>query len=175
MWRRYELTASEWNRIKEYLPPEQSGQKGRSRKDNRMVPNGMMWILRTERQRRELPESYGSWQSVYARFRKRQKDRSFEKILRELNPDADMEWFRTANCHSLRQARWCLSCFPSYFVGMILCDCIFQTSPNVSLASDRTRYIVIAFCECSKQAAIRKLETSEANSHQNRAALIFAA
>lgn len=92
MARRYELTTSEWNRIKDYLPPERSGQKGRPRKDNRMMLNGMLWILRTGCQWRELPECYGSWQSVYARFRKWQKDGIFEKIFRELNLDADTEY-----------------------------------------------------------------------------------
>ena len=87
MIKRYELTASEWNRIKDYLPPERSGQKGRPRK-----VNGILWILRTGCQWRELPECYGSWQSVYARFRKWQKDGIFEKIFRELNQDADTEY-----------------------------------------------------------------------------------
>ena len=92
MAKRYEVTTSEWNRIKDYLPPERSGQKGRPRKDNRMMLNGMLWILRTGCQWRELPECYGSWQSVYARFRKWQKDGIFEKIFRELNLDADTEY-----------------------------------------------------------------------------------
>ena len=94
MARRYELTASEWNRIKDYLPPERSTQKGRPQKDNRMMLNGILWILRTGCQWRELPECYGSWQSVYARFRKWQKDGIFEKIFRELNLDADTEYIR---------------------------------------------------------------------------------
>lgn len=92
MGRRYELSAREWERIKDYLPPERSGQKGRPRKDNRMMLNGILWILRTGCQWRELPESYGSWQSVYARFRKWEKDGIFEKIFRELNRDANMEY-----------------------------------------------------------------------------------
>ena len=57
-----------------------------------MMLNGMLWILRTGYQWRELPECYRSWQSVYARFRKWQKDGIFEKIFRELNLDADMEY-----------------------------------------------------------------------------------
>ena len=92
MSRRYKLTANEWNRIKDYLPPERSDQKGRPRKDNRMMVNGILWILRTGCQWSELLESYGSWQSVYARFRKWQKDGIFEKIFRELNLDADIEY-----------------------------------------------------------------------------------
>ena len=57
-----------------------------------MMLNGMLWILRTGCQWRELPESYGRWQNVYARFRKWQKDGIFEKIFRKLNQDADMEY-----------------------------------------------------------------------------------
>ena len=90
MVRRYEFTKSEWNRIKDYLPPERRGQKGRLRKDNHMMLNGILWILRTECQWRELPECYGSWQSVYARFRKWQKDGIYEKKFRELKLDADI-------------------------------------------------------------------------------------
>ena len=92
MSRRYKLTANEWNRIKDYLPPERSGQKGRPRKDNRMMLNGIMWILRTGCQWRELPEIYWNWEGVYTRYRKWQKDGIIEKIFRELNSDADMEY-----------------------------------------------------------------------------------
>lgn len=92
MVRRYEITTEEWNRIKDYLPPERSGQKGRPRKDNRTMLNGMLWILRTGCQWREMPEHYGKWQSVYARFRKWQEDGTFEKIFHALNEDAEVEY-----------------------------------------------------------------------------------
>ena len=32
--------------------------------------NGMLWIARSGAQWKELPEAYGPWQSVYARFAK---------------------------------------------------------------------------------------------------------
>lgn len=92
MSKRYEITTTEWNRIKGMLPPERSGQKGRPRKDNRTMLNGMLWIMRTGCQWREMPECYGSWQSVYARFRKWEADGLFEKIFRELSQDADKEY-----------------------------------------------------------------------------------
>lgn len=59
--RRYELTNEEWKQIKDLLPPERTGKKGRPRKDNRTMLNGMLWIARTGCQWRELPEYYGKW------------------------------------------------------------------------------------------------------------------
>lgn len=92
MARRYELTNAEWERIKEHLPPERSGKKGRPRNDNRKMLNGMLWIVRTGCQWRDLPEYYGKWQSVYSRFRKWQKEGIIEQLFRELTKDADLEY-----------------------------------------------------------------------------------
>ena len=66
--KRYELTNKQWKRIEQLLPPERTGKRGRPGKDNRMMLNGMLWIVRSGAQWRELPEIYGPWQSVYARF-----------------------------------------------------------------------------------------------------------
>lgn len=89
--RRYEITNEEWERIKDELPPEYTGKKGRPAKNNRIMLNGMLWIARTGAQWREMPECYGPWQSVYARFRKWQKDGIWENIFYMLSSDADME------------------------------------------------------------------------------------
>ena len=40
----YELTDEQWKRIQPLLPPEYTGKKGRPRKDNRTVLNGMLWM-----------------------------------------------------------------------------------------------------------------------------------
>ena len=40
----YELTDEQWKRIQALLPPEYTGKKGRPRKDNRTVLNGMLWM-----------------------------------------------------------------------------------------------------------------------------------
>jgi Transposase and inactivated derivatives len=89
--RRYELTNEEWERIESLLPPEKTGQKGRPRKSNRTMLNGMLWIARSGCQWRELPEHYGKWQGVYTRFRKWRNDGTLENVFRELSSDADME------------------------------------------------------------------------------------
>lgn len=40
--------------------------------------NGMLWIARSSVQWWELPEAYGPWQSVYARFTKWHSDGTLE-------------------------------------------------------------------------------------------------
>ena len=52
--------------------------------------NGMLWAARSGVQWRELPEAYGPWQSVYARFAK-WRDSVLEAVFRALSQDADME------------------------------------------------------------------------------------
>ena len=68
--KRYELTKEQWERVKKLLPAERAGKRGRPRKDDRNMLNGMLWIVRSGAQWRELPEAYDPWQSVYARFAK---------------------------------------------------------------------------------------------------------
>ena len=89
--KRYELTKEQWERVKVLLPPERTGKRGRPRKDDREMLNGMLWIARSGAQWRELPEAYGPWQSVYARFAKWRDDGTLEAIFRALSADADME------------------------------------------------------------------------------------
>jgi transposase len=87
--KQYELTKEQWEHVNAELPPERTG--GRPRKDDRKMLNGMLWIARSGVQWREMPEAYGPWQSVYARFAKWRDDGTLEAIFRALSTDADME------------------------------------------------------------------------------------
>ena len=89
--KRYELTKGQLERIKEVLSPERTGKRGRPRKDDRNMLSGMLWIVRSGVQWRELPEAYGPWQSVYARSAKWRDDGTLEAIFRALSADADKE------------------------------------------------------------------------------------
>jgi transposase len=89
--KRYEVTNEEWNRLKSLLPPEKTGKKGRPRKDNRTMLNGMLWIDRSGAQWRELPSCYGPWQTVYSRFAKWRDTGVLEKVFQALASNADME------------------------------------------------------------------------------------
>ena len=100
--RRYELTPVEWERESPILPAQNTGQKGRPPKDNRVMLNGMLWIDRSGTQWREC---YGPWQSVYARFRKGKDEGVFERIFKELSADYDPENLSVdSTCSKVRQS-----------------------------------------------------------------------
>ena len=89
--RRYELTDEEWDQIKDLLPPEKTGKKGRPAKENRMMLNAIIWLARSGAPWRDLPERYGSWESVYSRFRKWIDDGIIDNIFRVLTLEAELE------------------------------------------------------------------------------------
>ena len=90
MLRRYELTDDEWNRVAPLLPPENSGKQGRPSKCNRTILNGIVWIARSGAPWWDLPERYGSWQTVYSRFRKWIEDGILDNIFRVLSLEAEL-------------------------------------------------------------------------------------
>ena len=67
--KRHELTDKQWNRIKDYLPPEKKPHGGRPGKSNRLIFNAILYWLNTGIPWRDLPERFGPWQTVYSRFR----------------------------------------------------------------------------------------------------------
>ncbi|WP_084654482.1 transposase [Paenibacillus zanthoxyli] len=69
MKRRYEIRDDQWEIIKDLLPSAYKKQGGRRQKDHRMMLNAMLWVARTGAPWRDLPEYYGSWKTVYTRFR----------------------------------------------------------------------------------------------------------
>ena len=89
--RRYELSDSEWERIKDMLPPERTGKPGRPSSDNRIALNGILWIARSGAPWRDMPERYGSWSTVYDRFKKWSDEGIIEAIFEALTVDADMQ------------------------------------------------------------------------------------
>jgi transposase len=87
---RHEISDSDWEGIKDLLPPENTGE-GRPSKPNRDMINGMLWIAKTGSPWRDLPERFGPWQTVYSRFNRWSKDSAFEKLFQALTQDADMQ------------------------------------------------------------------------------------
>ena len=90
MWgvvRRHELSDAEWAVLSGLLPS--SGTTGRSRSDDRLLLNGIVCKLRTGTAWRDVPERYGSWQTLYTRFRRWALDGTFSRMLREIQAGKD--------------------------------------------------------------------------------------
>jgi transposase len=91
MIKRHEISDEQWERIKDLVPPERSGGKGRPAKDNRTMINAIIWVLKTGAPWRDLPERFGSWQSAYCRFARWSRRGIWEKVFLELSKDLDKE------------------------------------------------------------------------------------
>ncbi|MFI6154338.1 IS5 family transposase [Kitasatospora sp. NPDC051170] len=85
--RRHELSDAEWAVLSRFLPA--SGVAGRPRSDDRLVLNGIVWKLRTGTSWRDVPERYGSWQTLYTRFRRWALDGTFSRMLRAIQAEKD--------------------------------------------------------------------------------------
>ena len=87
---RGELNHQQWERLKPLLPP-QKPHTGKPNNDHRTIINGILWILRTGAPWRDLPERYGKWESVATRFYRWQKAGIWNRILENLQADADKQ------------------------------------------------------------------------------------
>ena len=81
-----DLTNEQWAVIKSIIPPPppRKGNKGRPRRDAREVLNGILWVLRTGAQWKELPKRYPPYQTCHRRFQEWVRQKVFQKILRTL-------------------------------------------------------------------------------------------
>jgi transposase len=79
-----ELTDSQWQFIKEFLPVQKA-----KKHDLRMVMNAILWLVRTGTQWRNLDSKFPKWQSVYYHFYRWSRDGTFETINQALN-----QWVR---------------------------------------------------------------------------------
>ncbi|WP_370570264.1 transposase [Paenibacillus sp. JCM 10914] len=73
MKRRYEIRDDQWEIIKTYCPLPIKKLGERRPKDHKMMLNALFRVARTGAPWRDLPKYYGSWSSVYSRFRSWQK------------------------------------------------------------------------------------------------------
>ncbi|MGP8291662.1 IS5 family transposase [Vreelandella zhanjiangensis] len=79
---RYEIYEQQWQLIKDIVSPSQT--MGRPRKDDRQMLNGIFWVFCSGAKWRDLPERYGPWSTVYARFRQWRDNCTFEAVLSRL-------------------------------------------------------------------------------------------
>ena len=82
---RWELTDAQWEVIEPILRPKRrSDGRGRPWQDPRAVLNGILWVLGTGAQWRELPKKYPPYQTCHRRFQQWVREGNLEGILRVL-------------------------------------------------------------------------------------------
>ncbi len=84
-----ELTDEQWDIIKPLIPepPKRPDGRGRPRRDNREILNGILWIMRTGAQWKDMPDRYPPYQTCHRRFQEWVRSGVFEDILRALVKD----------------------------------------------------------------------------------------
>lgn len=79
--RRYDLSDTEWRLIEPLLPNKP---RGVARVDDRLVINGIFYILRTGSPWRDLPERFGPYTTVYNRYNRWAKAGVWLKVFETL-------------------------------------------------------------------------------------------
>ena len=85
------LSDAQWERVAPLLPGK-VGDPGRSGGDNRLFLEAVLWMVRTGAPWRDLPELFGSWNSVFRRFRRWAQAGVFERLFQILSGDPDFEY-----------------------------------------------------------------------------------
>lgn len=91
MVKRYEVSDSQWDKIKDMLPGRE-GYVGVTAKDNRGFINAVLWILRSGAPWRDLPERLGDWKNTHRRFSRWAKVGIWEKMFEILIADKKNEY-----------------------------------------------------------------------------------
>ena len=84
-----DLTDEQWAIVQPLIPkpPVRADRRGRPRIDDRQILNGILWIMRTGAQWKDMPERYPSYQTCHRRFQEWVGLGVFEGILRTLVQD----------------------------------------------------------------------------------------
>jgi len=67
MAKRYELPDMAWDLVADIFT--QARRTGRPRVDDRLMLNGVLWVLCSGAAWRDMPERFGPWSAVYQWFR----------------------------------------------------------------------------------------------------------
>lgn len=90
MARQY-ITNAQWEKLRPLFPQRQT-KRGRPRRDDRQVLEGILWVLRTGAPWRDLPEKdFGPWQSYATRFYRWVHAGVWQTILAQLQYQSDGE------------------------------------------------------------------------------------
>ncbi len=84
-----DLTDQQWQRIAHLIPgkPGTADRRGRPRRSERAVLNGIFWVLRNRLPWKDLPDRYPSFQTCNRRFLVWLEDGTFERVVAALITD----------------------------------------------------------------------------------------
>jgi transposase len=88
--KRHEVREEEWA-ILDPLIPKSDAKTGRPPRNRRQMLNGILWILSTGAQWRDLPERFGPWETVYGYFSTWRASGVFDSIIDALHLRLDQE------------------------------------------------------------------------------------
>ena len=82
------LNDAQWARI-EPMMPSSDGRRGRPFRDHRQVVEAIIYRLRTGIAWRDLPDSFGPWQTIWERHKRFSSDGTWDRIHARLLAEAD--------------------------------------------------------------------------------------
>jgi transposase len=85
------LTDAQWAKMQPFCLGKASD-PGRTGGDARLFTEAVLWIARTGSPWRDLPRSFGNWNSVFKRFRDWVKAGVFKRMFDAVSDDPDMEY-----------------------------------------------------------------------------------
>ena len=89
--RRYALRDDQWERIKNLLPGREET-VGVTAKDNRLFVEAVLYRYRAGIPWRDLPERFGDFRVVHARFSRWSKTGVWKRVFQDLANEADNEY-----------------------------------------------------------------------------------
>lgn len=83
MANRYEISNEAWDLVADLF--QENHRTGRPRSDDRLMLNGVLWVLCSGAAWRDMPSCFGPWSTVYQRFRDWRNRGTFDQMLRRLH------------------------------------------------------------------------------------------
>jgi transposase len=93
---RYAITDEQWERIQHFFPVERPKKRGRHWRSHQEILSAIVWVICSGAKWRDVPKSYGSWKTVYNRFRRWYYEglwqHLWQELIRELDLQGVLDW-----------------------------------------------------------------------------------
>jgi len=83
MTKRYEISDEAWDVVSDLFI--ETRKRGRPRVSDRLMLDGVLWVLCSGAAWRDMPERFGLWSTVYQRFRDWRINGAFDRMLKRLH------------------------------------------------------------------------------------------